>query len=235
MRTCFILGIAFSLFISQSVFASVVMTGTRIIYPAQAREKSVQLRNTDARPYLVQIEVENDKSNVLTQGDDAFTAVPQIFRMEPNAGQAVRLMYTGRALPQDRESLFYMSFSQLPAVNAAEQNNNQLILAITSRVKIFYRPQGLTDTPEKMAQGMMFSLNGSRITVNNPSPLYASVRRASVFINGREIVLADSEMVAPKSSVQWRPSAPIRSLKGARLRLIVVNDYGTDIVSERIL
>ena len=234
MRTYFILGAAFALFISQSVFAGVVMTGTRIIYPAQAREKSVQLRNTDARPYLVQIEVENDKSAAV-QDDDAFAAVPQIFRMEPNAGQAVRLMYTGRALAQDRESLFYMSFSQLPAVNAGEQTSNQLILAITSRVKIFYRPQGLTDTPEKIAQGMTFSLNGSRITVDNPSGLYASVRRASLTINGREIVLADSEMVAPKSSAQWRPSAPISSLKGARLRLVLVNDYGTDIVNERVL
>lgn len=235
MRTYFILGVAFTLFISHGVFAGVVMTGTRIIYPAQAREKSVQLRNSDARPWLVQIEVENEKGGAMTQGDNAFAAVPQIFRMEPNAGQSIRLMYTGRALPQDRESLFYMSFSQLPAVSSAEQSSNQLILAITSRVKIFYRPQGLTDTPENIARGMTFSLNGQRVRVENPSGMYASVRRASVFINGREIVLADSEMVAPKSTAQWRPSASIKSLKGTRLRLVLVNDYGTDIVSERVL
>ncbi|MGP6306395.1 fimbria/pilus periplasmic chaperone, partial [Pseudomonas paraeruginosa] len=34
--------------------ASVVVTGTRVIYPGEAREKTVQLSNRDAFPNVVQ-------------------------------------------------------------------------------------------------------------------------------------------------------------------------------------
>ncbi|WP_316546327.1 fimbrial biogenesis chaperone [Klebsiella oxytoca] len=54
-------------------------------------------------------------------------------------------------------------------------------------------------------------------------------------INGREIKLADRQMVAPQSSAEWLPSDPVSGLKGARLRLVLVNDYGIDVINERTL
>ncbi len=45
-----------------------------------------------------------------------FMPTPQTFRMEAAAGQALRLLYTGDNLPQDRESVFWFSFSRLPSV-----------------------------------------------------------------------------------------------------------------------
>lgn len=41
--------------VSLSVQASVVMTGTRIIYPEGSREKVLQLSNKDDHPNLVQL------------------------------------------------------------------------------------------------------------------------------------------------------------------------------------
>ncbi|AVR01602.1 molecular chaperone [Pluralibacter gergoviae] len=234
MRACLLLGVALTLVCSHPVFAGIVMTGTRVIYPADAREKSVQLSNTGTRPYIVQMQMDDGRPGD-GQASDAFVLTPPIFRMEPGAGQSVRLRYVGKALPQDRESLFYLSFTQLPAATTAEQSGNQLVLAVTNRVKVFWRPRGLTDDAEAIARGLTLRLSGNTFHVSNPSGRFASVRRASLVVNGREIRLAESAMVAPKSTAEWRPSAPVSGLRGARLRLVLVNDYGSDVVTERVL
>lgn len=234
MRTYSTLLVTLFLILSQNAFASVVMTGTRIIYPAQNREKCVQLRNQDSQPYIVQIETDKGQKNSASEDGD-FVITPQIFRMEPKAGQSVRLMYTGKNLPQDREAIFYMNFTQLPATKTANQGSNQLVLSITNRLKIFYRPQGITGRQGDTAKNLTFALKGKNIQVTNPGGYFAVIRRASLIIQGREVRLADSVMVAPKSSSEWSLSTPVKSLKGARLRLTLVNDYGMDTVSERVL
>lgn len=211
------------------------MTGTRIIYPAQAREKTVQLRNTDTQPFIVQVQTDDGRKTEQTDSDGDFIITPQIFRMEPNAGQSIRLMYTGKALPQDRESMFYMNFTQLPVSKVTQQGSNQLVLAITNRVKIFYRPAGLAKPQGDTAQSLSFSLNGKKIKVSNPDGYFAVVRRASLLTQSGEVILADSVMVSPKSFSEWTPSKPINNLRGVRLRLVLVNDYGIDIVTERTL
>lgn len=235
MRTYFTLLTTLFLFFSQFASASVVMTGTRIIYSAQAREKTVHLRNTAQQPYIVQVQTDDGKRRDAIEADDNFIITPPIFRMEPNAGQSIRLIYNGKSLPEDRESLFYMSFTQLPVSKVSQQSSNQLVLAITNRVKIFYRPAGLAKQQKDPAQLLSFSLNGKKINVTNPGGYFAVVRRASLLTQNGEIVLADSAMVSPKSSAEWTPSSPVHNLKGMRLRLVLVNDYGMDTVTERLL
>ena len=80
-----------------------------------------------------------------------------------------------------------MNFTQLPATKSEKSGSNQLVLAITNRVKIFYRPQGIEGTPGETAQKMTFSLSGKKIKVTNSAGYFAVVRRASLVINGREI------------------------------------------------
>lgn len=105
--------------VSLSVQASVVMTGTRIIYPEGSREKVLQLSNKDDHPNLVQLWMDdgNNQSSP-SKSDVPFALTPQIFRMEANSGQVVRLTYIARNLPKNRESVFYLNFLQIPALKA---------------------------------------------------------------------------------------------------------------------
>jgi fimbrial chaperone protein len=43
-----------SLYFCQSAFASVVMTGSRVIYPSDAKSVDLKLRNDDDFPYVIQ-------------------------------------------------------------------------------------------------------------------------------------------------------------------------------------
>lgn len=232
MRNLLVFFIGFISFSFNAAHASVVMTGTRIIYPEQVKEKTIQLRNPDNQLYLVQLQVD-DNENVSSDspGSSSFIATPQIFRMEPNAGQSIRLQYIGSNLPQDRESIFYFSFSQLPILKKSEQTGNQLILAITSRVKIFFRPKGIKGDSADTAKSLVFKVSGGNIFVTNPTAYHAVIKNASLNINGKTISLADSVIVPPRANVEWKSPSPISSLSGGEVRLVVVNDYGVDTIT----
>ncbi|MCU1727482.1 molecular chaperone [Pseudomonas sp. 7P_10.2_Bac1] len=216
--------------------ASVVMTGTRVIYPAQAQEKTVQLSNKNALPYMIQMWVDNKPDNNEPQKASApFIANPQIFRINPNDGQMVRLIFTGNNLAKDRETLFYLSFLQIPAIKASEMQANKLLLSINSRMKLFYRPQQLAGNPDELSQSLSFKVKGNSIIASNNSGYFATVRDAKILHAGKPLPLKQGVMIPPLSEVDWTlPSSTLAS-KGDTLRLTLVNDYGADVTSDLLL
>ena len=100
------------------VQASIVMTGNRIIYPADSREISVQLTNRGDVPGVVQVWLDDGDAQSVPQTAAApFVTTPPVFRMAAHAGQTVRLRYIGKPVVQDRESLWWFNFIQIPPIN----------------------------------------------------------------------------------------------------------------------
>lgn len=213
--------------------AGVVMTGTRVIFPSSAMEKTIQLKNPDAQPYVVQLQMTDESGKV--DKNSLFSPVPPVFRMEPKTGQSVRLIFTGKGLPEDKESVFYLDFTQLPSLKKSQQEQNQLIIAIRNRVKVFYRPVSLEGTQSEAYRGLNFSIVNGNFSVENPTGFYIPIREAKLLINGQSIQLADNIMLSPKSKTSWHLSKKTTTLSGSRLQLIFVNDYGVDIKRERVL
>ena len=202
--------------------ASVVMTGTRVIYPAQAQEKVVQLTSQDSYPNLVQMWVDSGNPEATAQTAEApFIVSPQVFRMNPNAGQVVRVVFTGSNLPKDRESLYYLSFLQA----------NKLLLSVSSRMKLFYRPQGLAGDPENLSKSLDFKVQGHSIITTNNSGYFAIVRNAQVVSQGKKQPLKTAEIVAPLSQAQWTLPAGTNARAGDSLQLTLVNDFGADVTT----
>lgn len=237
----FFLFFLWSLMFASPAFSSVVLVGTRIIYPGAVTDKSLQFTSQDEHPNLVQIWVDKDNPQSKPETADApFVATPQIFRINPNAGQLVRLVYTGADLPADRESVFYLNFMQIPALKASQQTSNMLLLAVTSRVKVFYRPVGLKGSPDSLATDLKFKLQGSGSTsavqVENVTGFHAVIREASLISGGQTTPLVADLMLSPKSTTSWAvPAATSSAHSPRRLRLTLVNDLGADVVSELAL
>lgn len=212
--------------------ASVVMTGTRIIFPSGVNEKIIQFSNPDPQPYIMQLQLTKENNQPDLQAP--FVLLPPVFRMEPHTGQSVRLIANGTAaLPQNKESLFYLNFTQLPSMKASLQDKNSLLIALTSRIKIFYRPDSLVGDSINAYKDLVFSTHQGGLTVTNPTGFYINVSEAQVMISGKAISLPDAGMLAPQSTSQWRTGQKISSLNGASIKLTMVNDYGTDIIKER--
>lgn len=234
-RLALSVGLLIGVTLAQSAMASVVMSGTRVIYPAAIREKALQLTSHDAYPNLVQIWVDKgDPASTPQTADAPFIASPQIFRMNPKAGQIVRLVYTGKDLPQDRESVFYINFMQMPALKAHDMEANKLMLTVSSRMKIFYRPQSIRGNPEDIARSMTFTLQGSgsnqHLSAENNSGYHAVIRQANLLVGGKPVNVAKAVMVPPFSKVQW----PVKGASaGNQLRLTLVNDYGADVTTDQ--
>lgn len=211
----------------NSAAASVTMLGNRVIYPAQTREKTLQFTNDDAVPALMQIWLDVDNARSTPETADApFVASPQIFRMNPKSGQMVRLVYTGKGLPTDRESLFHLNFLQVPAVKESNTDKNKLVLLVRNRLKVFYRPEGLAGEANQVGKQLRIQRKGNVLQVSNPTPYYASISYAKSGKNSLHIDPAD--MIAPFSQVSW----PISSaLPKGKLKLVlgIMNDYGVEV------
>ncbi|MGP9079569.1 fimbrial biogenesis chaperone [Yersinia pseudotuberculosis] len=226
--------------VSLSVQASVVMTGTRIIYPEGSREKVLQLSNKDDHPNLVQLWMDdgNNQSSP-SKSDVPFALTPQIFRMEANSGQVVRLTYIARNLPKNRESVFYLNFLQIPALKAdtlgekiSVSRDNKLVLIVNNRLKVFFRPAALKENIDTLGEKISVTLDtttGNKIKVHNPTGYYISLRDAKIVSNGKTVSFATSEMFAPDSTTDLALPIGIKAKKGELLILNVVNDYGATI------
>jgi len=94
----------------QAGFASaaITMAGTRVIYDARSQGVTLTFNNPDSGPSVMQLWVDTGNEQSTPETADApFVVTPPIFRIEPGAGQTVHLLFTGKGMPQDRESVFF--------------------------------------------------------------------------------------------------------------------------------
>ena len=80
----------------------VQISGTRVIYPANAREVTLELTNKGSTPSLVQVWIDAGDRRI-RPGAEAlpFLVTPPITRIEAQRGQSLRLAYVGQGLPQE--------------------------------------------------------------------------------------------------------------------------------------
>lgn len=233
------LALSFSVLFSATAQASVVMTGTRVIFPAGQNEKTVHLQNKDSNPNIVQVWLDNgDESSTPDTANAPIMASPQIFKTAPNQGQMVRLIFTEdkSALPQDRESIFYMNFSEIPATKSTDADKNKLMVVFKNRVKVLYRPERLAYPSHEMGKHIQYQWVGnganSKIQLHNNSPYYASFADLSITSAGKNTVVQKNKMIAPFSSAEWPVSMQNINTANAKISLNLINDYGIAVANE---
>lgn len=224
----------YSLFIILSLLtafhatASVTMLGNRIIYNENSRDKTLVFSNDNETPSLVQTwtDINNPKSSP-DNADGPFIAVPAIFNIADNSKQNVKLTYTGGKLPDDRESVFYFNYLSIPSVKKEDAEKNKLMIVVTNRMKLFYRPAKIGNDAGDVINKLEFRRQGSTLDVRNPTPFYASVLSAALSAGNKQGQIDNTSMIAPFSSAQWALPAGYQS-GNVTLLLGVMNDYGTE-------
>ncbi len=205
--------------------AGVVINGTRVIYPAQAREVTVQVSNDGQAPSLVQAWVDNgDPEQTPDSSDAPFMLTPPIARVEPGRSQALRLIFSGGELPSDRESLFWLNVLDVPPTpeQAEGDEQNFLQVAFRSRLKLFYRPQGLEGYANSAPAVLRWTLAGGKLRVENPTPFHVTLAEIHVVAGGVETTIDDKgQMVPPLQSLDLDVPAATNAV-----RFSSINDYG---------
>jgi chaperone protein EcpD len=210
-------GFLLALAICANVQAGIVLNTTRIIYPAQDKEVSFGVQNSGGE-ILLQSWLEATAEEA---GDLPFIITPALARMPGGGKQLLRIVYAGADMPEDRESVFWLNVQEIPQV-AAE---NALQIAIRQRIKVFFRPVGLRDEPEKAPETLQWQLRNDALHVNNPSSYHVSMVRLEVHDGTAQVIKRGSHMLAPKQSLELKLGRPASS-RPLSLTFNSINDFG---------
>jgi len=181
----------------------VQISGTRVIYPANAREVTLELTNKGSSPSLVQVWIDAGDRRI-RPGAEAlpFLVTPPITRIEAQRGQSLRLAYVGQGLPQDRESVFWLNVLEVPpSVKSTQAGQNLVQLAFRS--------------------------SGYALRASNPSLYHVSISNLELQATAsKRYSNSSGGMVAPGGSFDF----PLEQLSGAvhakTVTFYWLNDYG---------
>jgi chaperone protein EcpD len=186
--------------------ARISVLGNRVIYPAEAKEVTIRFSNRGDTPTLAQIWVDDFDQDVgPDKSRSPFVAMPPLVRVGANKTQAVRIRYTGGALPEDRESVFWLNILDAPARDGAvDASDPHIQIAIRNRLKLFYRPTALKGLDAASAvPSLQWSIvpNGAgwALQVRNDSPFHVNAVRAELQVGGQSVEAKDVDIIAPKS------------------------------------
>ncbi|EKR7626285.1 molecular chaperone, partial [Escherichia coli] len=177
-------------------------------------QSTISVKNPDSKPYLIQSWV--SKSEDSDDGGIEFTTTPPLFKLNPNSQNSVRVMLSEDKLPSDRESVYWLNIKAIPS--SSPDAKNELLIAIKSKMKIFFRPVGLKGDPALAYQQLIFSRDGGVLNIRNPTPY--SVSFNEVKINGKAI--SNPPMVLPFQTIRLSHSGII----GGEVSWRAINDFG---------
>lgn len=199
---------------TSAVQAGVVVGATRLIYDGGKKESSLKINNPDATPYLIQTWVENPLSGTEKA---PFIVTPPLFRLDGGQQNILRVVHAGGNLPADRESMYWINIKSVPSTQ--DTNKNSLKIALTTRIKLMYRPEGVKGIPEEVAGKLTWQHRGTHLHVTNPTPFYMNFYEISVA--GKEV--NDVTYVAPGSTASF--TLPAGVMTGS-VSWKIVSDYG---------
>lgn len=209
--------------------ASVVINETRVIYPASAKFVSVQLVNDSEQTHLVQSWIdEGDASAAPEKVKVPFSLLPPVVKMSGHAGQALKISAMNtHSLPKDRESVFWLNVLDVPPVPEGS-GDSYLQVAIRNRIKLFYRPDQLSDLDSSVAEKITVSTSGGHTCLKNNSPYYMTIPQVVTWQGGelkqsrKDNLLAETAFIPPFGCALV--SSKIQS--GGQYRFTWLDDYG---------
>lgn len=220
MKYKFFSGLLFSTLFFTSAFSpahagGVALGATRIIYSTSASQASLPIVNSDkSKRYLIQSWVENDKG----ERSSDFIVTPPLFSAAAKSENTLRIVYAGKPLPKDRETVYWMNVKAIPAIDReAIKGKNTLQLAILSRIKLFMRPDGFKMGEAEAVDHLSFRQGSGKLTIANPTPYYQTL--VNLTIGGKKL---PNSMVSPYGQLDIALAAGA----GGEVRFQIVNDYG---------
>ncbi|HVE10420.1 MAG TPA: fimbria/pilus periplasmic chaperone [Paraburkholderia sp.] len=220
--------------LAGSASASVIVGGTRVVYPLDQREVTVRLENDSKNPSLVQVWMDDGNADAKPgETKVPFLITPPIFRMEPRKTQMLRVIFSGdTSLPQDRESVYWLNVLDIPPKAEPKSDANSLQFAFRTRIKVFVRPQKLPGSPEDAPRQLEWKLvpapqgKGQALSVSNPTPYYVSFSEIDVVEGSQSWKNETGGMVPPRGTAVIAVPKMQNVSGKATVRFTAINDFG---------
>lgn len=197
-----------------SAFAAIQIESSRVIYSGEYKSASLTLHNASEKNYIVQTWLDEDSN----KPGKEMVVTPPVLKVKADQSAVLRFIYSGKGLPTDRESLYWINVQEIPP-RASEPNVMQL--AIRTRLKLFYRPVGLNVKLEDQIRHLKFIKKSDALVVKNDGPLHISLSQLIIQPPKSKELKLTAPMISPFES------ETIMFPKGSRIvGLTYINDYG---------
>jgi chaperone protein EcpD len=208
-------------------YAGIVLGGTRVVYPSEQKEVTVNVKNAGKQPVLAQSWIDNGEARETPDKiTSPFVLTPPINRIDAGKGQTLRIsLIDGKTLPQNKESLFYLNVLEIPAKSKNAAEDNHLSIAFRTRVKLFYRPADLPGDVNMAPDLLKWSVSNGGLKVTNNSVFYITLGTVTYSNSGKEYI-ADGQMVAPGSSTEYHFKNISAINDVSSITFTTLNDYG---------
>ncbi|MEP8861255.1 molecular chaperone (plasmid) [Enterobacter asburiae] len=192
----FFIIIAISFFVSEKTYAGVVLGNTRLIFPADSKDVTLSLKNTEkSQTFLVQSSIENSQS----EKQQSFAVTPPLFVLKPGGENKIRIfMKNTIPISANKETLFWLSVKAIPSSERQEEGNF-LQFSVTNKIKLLYRPNGLASPDESVWGKITFTHRGGVLVMHNPTPYYmniASLKIGTVILENMTLSPNESQVVS---------------------------------------
>lgn len=179
---------------------------SRVIYSADKNNGvPVVIDNNGSDDTLIQAYVRkmDDVTGEPAGRDKTFMIFPPLARVNAGDSTTLRLLRVGPALPEDRESAFFLTARMIPAGRNMKPSESRAQVVFELSVRMFYRPSSLPEGGVKEACNKLVPrLSGGRLILHNPTAWWLPVRKLSV--NGSDISAAELfAMIPPFGERGW--------------------------------
>lgn len=150
----------------------------------------------------------------------------------------MKIASLGGELPKDKETVFWFNVLEIPPKAKNSTDENLLQLAFRTRIKLFYRPEGLKGSASEAATALTWKIvkNGQQVfaEAKNATPYFVTVNEAFLNTNGRKYEL-ETKMIAPDSTQLMKVDGLTTTVNTGKINYTAINDYGGNIKYEASL
>ena len=185
----------------------------RVIYPQSAKGGvTFTINNNSDQPYLVQslvrpVDYQTGDVDLKQHKPMPFIMTPPLARFDSRSQMTLRIRRAGGELPDDRESVFFLSVKAIPS-QQKEPLPGRMAVTVVSNIKLFWRPKALAErVVADVADQIRFRREGNMLIASNPTPYwltFSSLKVGNIALDKPALRM----MVPPKGQQRYLlPSA----------------------------
>ncbi|POP47772.1 fimbrial assembly protein [Superficieibacter electus] len=207
--------------------AGIVIYGTRVIYPAEKKEITVQLMNEGQEASLVQAWIDDGDTSLPPEKIQVpFMLTPPVARVAGGSGQQLKIKKMAHTLPTDRETLYFLNVLDIPPNNPENADKNVLKFAMQNRIKFIWRPAKIAPVTTQSLRQISLAKNGNSTTIKNDTANWITISE----INAGGIKINEqSIMLTPLSS----RAVTLKNTSARHYDITIIDDFG-NYISDKV-
>lgn len=207
---------ALSLMTASSVWAALSVDQSRYIFEGNKDALSIVVENASPKTYGGQAWIENIKE---ADTRPTFVVTPPFFKVSGNGKQVLRVMKALEQMPEDKESIYWVSLQEIPPLN----KDGGLSVALRTKVKLLYRPANLMKDRKGSESGLSVKTVDGKTELVNTTPYIFAV--ADVL--GEKDVSLSFDQKQHETLAMFTPGDSVALPKGATAKKVVsIDDLG---------